>query len=120
MIGGNAFTTLYAIVHSYNASGSRPKFVWLDLICYNQHRAEAIAADMESVIASIGRVDLPMVNAVPFSRLWCLWELLCAHVTGADVNLWEANGSVYDIGFLARRFKDEFVSVEWRRHETRD
>jgi hypothetical protein len=111
LIGGNAFATLYAVVHSYS-SGSRPTFVWLDLICYNQHRVEAVAADMNSVIASIGRVALPMINAVPFSRLWCLWELLCAHVTGADVGLWEANGSVYDLGYLARQFENEFVSVE--------
>jgi hypothetical protein len=111
LIGGNAFTTLYAIKHPYK-SHSAVEFVWLDVACYNQHRVEVVAADMKAVISSIGRIALPMINAAPFGRLWCLWELLCAHVGGAAVDLWEANGSAYDIGFSARRFTEDFVSVE--------
>jgi hypothetical protein len=109
LIGGNPFTTLYAI----GAYRKAPETlcVWLDAVCYNQHRAEAIADDMKTVIGSIGHIMLPMVNSVPFSRLWCLWELLCAHVAGADVDIREANGSVYDLGFLARGFDTEFESV---------
>jgi hypothetical protein len=111
LIGGTAFTTLYAMAHAYRSAGPAP-FVWVDFACYNQHRVEAIADDMRAVIGAIGSVALPMINAVPFSRLWCLWELLCAHVTGAKVDLWEANGSAHDLGFLARTFEEAFVSVE--------
>ena len=113
LIGGNAFTTLYAIKHPYK-SHSAVEFVWLDVACYNQHRVEVVAADMKAVISSIGRIALPMINAAPFGRLWCLWELLCAHVGGAAVDLWEANGSPYDIGFSARRFTEDFAAASDR------
>ncbi len=67
---GSAFSTLAAL--DSPLGGGPVKRVWLDVACYNQHRVERIAADMESVVASIGQVGLPMINAVPFTRLWCL------------------------------------------------
>ena len=110
LIGGSAFTSLYALSGPYRSHGPAT-FVWLDLVCYNQHRPEAIADDMRTVIRHIGRVALPLINPVPFTRLWCLWELLCAFTTKAEIEVWEANGSVYDLGFLARTFEETFVSV---------
>jgi hypothetical protein len=108
---GNAFAELEALVSPYAGRGTT-KYAWLDVVCYNQHRVEAIAVDMKAIVASIGRVGIPMINSVPFSRLWCLWELLCAHVSQAQVVVYEANGSVYDLGYLARCFQEEFQSVE--------
>ncbi len=108
---GNAFAELEALRRPYVKRGTT-EYVWLDVVCYNQHRAESVAADMKAIVASIGRVGIPMVNSVPFSRLWCLWELLCAHVAEAEVHVYEATGSVYDLGYLARCFHDEFKSVE--------
>lgn len=108
---GNAFAELEALVSPYAGRGTTT-YAWLDVVCYNQHRVEAIAADMNAIVASIGRVGIPMINSVPFSRLWCLWELLCAHVSQAQIVVYEANGSVYDLGYLAGRFKEEFKSVE--------
>jgi hypothetical protein len=106
-----AFSTLYTLDSPLRSWEPR-KFVWIDLACYNQHRVECVAEDMRAVIASVGRVGIPMINSVPFSRLWCLWELLCAHLADAKLEMYEANGSAYDLGFLADRFQDEFRSVE--------
>lgn len=106
-----AFSTLYALDSPLKSWGAR-KFVWIDLACYNQHRVECVAEDMKTVIATIGRVGFPWVNSAPLTRLWCLWELLCAHVGHASIELYEANSSAYDLGFLADNFKDEFKSVE--------
>jgi len=91
-----------------------PSHVWLDVVCYNQHQEEviAIAEEMKSVIRSIGKLMLPMVNTAPFSRLWCLWELLCAHDTEADILIEEPNTNVHDLGLVARAFRKIFVSVE--------
>jgi hypothetical protein len=108
---GNAFAELEALESPYVGRGTA-RYAWLDAVCYNQHRVEAIAGDMRAIVASIGRVGIPMINSVPFSRLWCLWELLCAHVSKAEVVVYEANGSVYDLGYLARCFQEEFRSVE--------
>ena len=108
---GNAFAELEALGAPYSGRGTA-NYVWLDVVCYNQHRVEAVAADMKAIVKSIGRVGIPMINSVPFSRLWCLWELLCAHVCQAPVVIYEANGSAYDLGYLARRFHEEFNSVE--------
>jgi len=108
---GNAFATLQALISPLRERGP-VKFVWLDVVSYNQHHVEGIAADMKAVVAAIGRVGIPMINAVPFSRLWCLWELLCAHVAQAEVAVFEPSGSAYDIGYVARVFQDEWESVE--------
>jgi hypothetical protein len=107
---GFAASSLYAI----GALGKHPAptHVWLDVVCYNQHKAEAIADDMKSVIRSIGRLVLPMVNTAPFSRLWCLWELLCAHLTEASILIEEPNTNVHDLGLVAAAFRTEFKSVE--------
>jgi hypothetical protein len=107
---GFAASSLYAI----GAMGKHPvpTHVWLDVVCYNQHKPEAIADDMKSVIRSIGKLVLPMVNTAPFSRLWCLWELLCAHLTQAEVLIEEANTNVHDLGLVDKAFRTEFKSVE--------
>jgi hypothetical protein len=107
---GSAFSTLPALASPLR--GSPAHFVWIDVACYNQHRFECIAADMAAVVRSIGTVGIAMVNATPFSRLWCLWEILCAHIAETGIVVFEANGSAYDIGYLARVFMDEFKSVE--------
>jgi hypothetical protein len=67
---------------------------------------------MKAVVESIGRVGIAMINAVPFSRLRCLWENLCAHTAQAELVMFEANGSAYDIGYMAGVFAQEFQSVE--------
>lgn len=108
---GTAFAELAALISPLSRRGAT-KYVWFDVVCYNQHHVEAIADDMKAVIASIGRVGIPMINSVPFSRLWCLWELLCAERGQAEVVVYEANGSAYDIGYLAQRFQEEFESVK--------
>jgi hypothetical protein len=109
--GAGPFCTLYSLHSPLSASGPR-EFVWIDFACYNQHRVECVADDMKAVISSIGRVGIPMINSVPFTRLWCLWEILCAHLGDAPLEFYEANGSAYDLGFLANRFREEFKSVE--------
>jgi len=107
---GYAGSSLYAI----GALGKHPvpTHVWLDVVCFNQHKPEAIADDMKSVIRSIGKLVLPMVNTAPFSRLWCLWELLCAHLTEAEIFIEEPNTNVHDLGLVADAFRTEFKSVE--------
>lgn len=107
----NAFAELEALTSPLQRRGAT-QYVWLDIVCYNQHCVEAVAEDMKAVVASIGRVGIPMINSVPFSRLWCLWELLCAHVAQVEVVVYEANGSAYDIGYLAKCFQEDFQSVE--------
>lgn len=111
LIGGSAFATLYAL-DSPLRYWNPVKYVWIDVVCYNQHRPESIADDMKRIVASIGRVGLPVINSAPFSRLWCLWELLCAHVMQAKVEVYEPHESPYELGFPRMHFADGFKSVE--------
>ena len=104
-------STLYTLDSRLRSWGPRD-FIWIDFACYNQHYAECIADDMKDVIRAIGRLGIPMINSVPFSRLWCLWELLCAHVVGASIEMYEANSSAYDMGMILDRFDYDFRSVE--------
>ena len=108
---GYASSELLAL-YSAVRSGPAPMHVWLDIVSYNQHRAEAIAADMKTVVASIGRLGLPLFNDLPFSRLWCLWELLCAHIAGAEIVLFEPNTSAHDLGLVLHNFEETFISVD--------
>lgn len=66
---------------------SPDEFVWIDFACYNQHLVSdaSIAPDMQSVIADIGSVVFPWTSAPFFTRSWCLWELVCAHLSESKV-----------------------------------
>lgn len=111
LASANAFATLYAVdspLRSYDAR----EFIWIDIACYNQHRVECVAGDMKAVIASIRRLGFPVGNIEPFKRLWCIWELLCAHVVDARIEVYEPHNSPYNLGLLADRFCEEFKSVE--------
>jgi hypothetical protein len=108
---GCASSELLALYSSFR-SGPAPKYVWLDIVSYNQHRAEAIAADMKTVVASIGCLGLPLFNELPFRRLWCLWELLCAHIAGAEIVIFEPNTSAHDLGLVLHNFEETFISVD--------
>jgi hypothetical protein len=88
------------------------EFVWMDLICYNQHRIEAIASDMKAVIGRVGHLVMPLYSGYEFTRLWCLWEFLCAHVCGTPIHIWESNMNAHDLGLTASRFSGLFQSVE--------
>jgi hypothetical protein len=59
--------------------------VWLDILVYDQHRPQSVAGDMEAVVGSIGTLVLALGTPNTFSRLWCLWEWLCAQAARADV-----------------------------------
>ena len=109
---GYASSELVALSSGVRSAGSPPVCLWFDIASYNQHRVEAIASNMKDVIASIGRLGLPLFNDLPFSRLWCLWELLCAHVTDAEIVVFEPNTSAHDLGLVLKHFHDTFVSVD--------
>ncbi len=87
-------------------------YVWIDIVCYNQHRAESIATDMKAVVESIGELHIPLIGIAPFERLWCLWELLCAHTVNAKVKIVEPEVTQYDLGMMMRYFREKFKSVE--------
>ncbi len=109
---GYASSELYALTDGMVKGGAKPTHVWCDVVSYNQHRPEAIAADMKEVIASIGRLGLPLFNTLPLTRLWCLWELLCAHAADAEIVVFEPNTSAHDLGLVANHFLRAFVSVD--------
>jgi len=112
LVSGNAFTTLDPISSAMrNNKGGRNPYVWIDIVSYNQHLFENVASDMKAVISSIGELCLPMIDAAPFSRLWCLWEMLCAHVTKSEINIYEPSASPYDIGYVYDVFTKDFRSV---------
>ena len=108
---GNAFCTLGPITSSFHKHYDGDPYIWIDIVSYNQHLFENIAADMKAVISSIGNVCFPLIDAAPFSRLWCLWEILCAHVTNSEVNICEPAQSAYDMGFVYGIFTEKFRSV---------
>ena len=86
--------------------------MWIDVVSYNQHRVESIAADMKAVVASIGRLGIPIINSVPFYPSLVSVGVAVRSCGQAQVEVYEANGSAYDLGFLSRGFLEEFKSVE--------
>lgn len=68
-----------------------PGFVWIDFACYNQHRVESVAGDMMSIVSQIGTVAFALTERPFWSRLWCLWELMCAHRSGAQIQVRDVN-----------------------------
>jgi hypothetical protein len=85
---------------------------WIDVICYNQHEVEAVAADMRTVIAATGALTLPLGNTVePLTRSWCLWELVCAHLEDVTVHVEEMLTAVTDVGMNWYHFERGFTSI---------
>jgi hypothetical protein len=75
----------YGTLGTLTSGEKLPGPVWIDFVCYNQHSVTSVAKDMASIIEKIGRVDLLITRKPFYSRLWCVWEFLCAHQTGAKV-----------------------------------
>ena len=113
LVGGSSFCTLYVIKKMFerlHLTGNN--YVWIDIISYNQHRVENIAYDMDVIISDIGTLGLPVVDSTPFSRLWCLWEILCANKTKSKIDvIAEPSGFRNDQGFVVQMFKNKFRSV---------
>lgn len=43
--------------------------------------------------------------------MWCLWEILCAHLTNSEVNICEPLQSASEMGFVYDIFTKKFGSV---------
>ncbi len=65
-------------------------FVWIDIVCYNQHRVlnENIYSDMKEIISRIGQIAFVLTTEPFFTRSWCLWEIVCANQTNAEVSIY--------------------------------
>ena len=85
--------------------------IWLDLLVYNQHVPQSIAADMEGIIGSIGSLISSFRPNSVLSRLWCLWELLCANNAGARIHVVETAVSRSYFGQARESFDSDFTSV---------
>jgi ankyrin repeat protein len=89
-------------------SRPKPTYVWIDVICYNQHLVETIAPDMERVVGEIGRIGFAATPVPLLNRSWCLWELLCSERTGASpevfVHAGYRNDKILSVNALFRSF----------------
>lgn len=68
----------------------RDTFVWIDIACYNQHCIENdnIYVDMQKIISRIGQIAFVLTTEPFFTRSWCLWEIVCAHQTKAEISVY--------------------------------
>ncbi|ORW60830.1 hypothetical protein AWC20_07795 [Mycobacterium parmense] len=107
--GQEPFGMLNAI--GSGVAGVKEEFVWLDICCYNQHSDIQVAPDMYTVIESIGAIAFPVTTEPLFDRTWCLWELLCAAKTSADIQFCAAPGYRTDKRVIVNNFFDAFDSV---------
>jgi hypothetical protein len=102
-------------LHGKPRYGENP-YLWIDVISYNQHKVESIADDMKAIIRFIGNLALPIPTynrmfKTPFSRLWCLWELLCAYETKSEILLCDTAMARADVGKGFELFQKSFSSV---------
>jgi tetratricopeptide (TPR) repeat protein len=76
------FKDLIAALVSYFGED---EYVWLDLVCNNQHKAanydfEWWSGTFKNAIASIGKTVMVFDewnDPIPLTRGWCIWELYC-------------------------------------------
>ncbi|MEM6891823.1 MAG: hypothetical protein AAF636_27460 [Pseudomonadota bacterium] len=105
------FGTLQA-VSPQGIAGIKEEFVWIDMVCYNQHSDFQIAPDMAQVIGKIGKIAFPITHTPLFDRIWCLWELLCAAESGVETQFCAAPGYRTDKRLMVNNFVNAFRSVE--------
>lgn len=87
-------------------------YVWIDFVCYNQHRVESIAPDMEQVIGEIGRIGFAATPVPLLHRSWCLWELLCCERTGVSPEVFVRSGYRNDKILSVNALFRSFLGVE--------
>jgi hypothetical protein len=99
---------------SSGIAGIKNKFVWIDFACYMQppDNPKLIAYDMEALIRSIGNVAFAVTMTPLFNRIWCLWEVLSASLTGAETRFCVGPGYRTDRRSMTNKFVDEFKSVK--------
>lgn len=94
-------------------AGLREEYVWLDIVCYNQHRLSpgAIASDMESLVRGIGSVAFAVTTVPLFDRIWCLHELVSATRNECRTRFCVAPGYRTDKRIMVNDFFRAFSSV---------
>ena len=85
--------------------------IWLDVLVYNQHEPQSVAGDMEMIVGSIGSLVSLFKPDRELRRLWCLWEVLCAHSSGATIAVIEPALSSHYFGKARSDFERSFTSV---------
>ncbi|KDO28144.1 hypothetical protein SPRG_06191 [Saprolegnia parasitica CBS 223.65] len=91
-----AFVDLVAAIEIFAlAEGGEYPYFWLDLLVVDQHNAPSRphtwwSTTFVSAIGAIGKVVLvfsPLLDPIPLSRAWCLWELYASIQAEASVAL---------------------------------
>ena len=89
LVGQTTMCTLYATSQLLEEFPENDRYVWIDIISYNQHLFESIAHDMKAIIGDIGYLVFPLVamglSPSPFNRLWCIWEIMSAYKTKSTI-----------------------------------
>lgn len=116
---GGGYGTLDAFrgLNIVDNSGVGKTFVWIDIICYNQHKVaeDTIAFDMEAVLKSIGKIAFAVTPVTLFDRIWCLWELLCASRCKCENKFYVAPTFRMEQRIMVNKFFDAFTSVSFAR-----
>ncbi|EQC40860.1 hypothetical protein SDRG_01926 [Saprolegnia diclina VS20] len=91
-----AFVDLVAAIEIFALTeGGEYPYFWLDLLVVDQHNAPSRphtwwSTTFVSAIRAIGKVVLvfsPLLDPIPLSRAWCLWELYASIQAEASVAL---------------------------------
>ncbi|OQS00615.1 hypothetical protein ACHHYP_03243 [Achlya hypogyna] len=91
------FVDLVAAIEIYALSVPDAKnlFFWVDLMVVDQHNAPSRphtwwSTTFVSAIRDMGKVVMvfsPLLDPVPLTRAWCLWEIFSAITAGAEITL---------------------------------
>lgn len=86
--------------------------VWIDFVCHNQHEQELLPEQLQATISRVGSVQFLINEPILFTRSWCIYELLQAHLTKADMQIQVAGGAPDDHIFKAEEAIKNFTSTQ--------
>jgi hypothetical protein len=75
----------YGTVEAVGLRTPSNPYVWMDVICHNQHNVGDVSSLMLKVMSDVDTLVLPMSSKPFYHRIWCLWELLCAQKLGKKI-----------------------------------
>jgi len=87
-------------------------YVWIDLVCHNQHEIEQLPGQLRTTIEGIGSVQFMINEAILFTRSWCIFELLQGHLSGSGMSVQVAGGHPTDHLFKLDQAIEQFTSVQ--------
>ena len=104
------FDSGYGVIYAIEKH-LKSHYIWMDVMCHNQHAIGSVTKQMHDVIAGINQLLLPMSQYPWYDRVWCIWEVICALKNDKEIIFCEYLKKDRDFRKIFTHFLENFKSI---------